>query len=124
LIYGTDGVALLDGNAYTIYDKKGKIVKQMKSNDVVDATNTLSSTGEDLDQLHFANFIDAVRNGVPVNCPATEGHVSVGLLHLGNISWRTGHELYCDTSNGHILRDEDAMKLWQREYEPGWEPKV
>jgi len=31
--------------------------------------------------------------------------------------------LYCDTSNGHI-NDKDAMKLWKREYEKGWEPKV
>ena len=124
LIYGTDGTALLDGNAYTIYDKKGKVVKEVKSNEVVDQTNTLSSTGEDLDQLHFANFINAVRNGTPVNCPATEGHLSVTLLHLGNISWRVGRELYCDTKNGHILHDRDAMKLWQRKYEPGWEPKV
>jgi predicted dehydrogenase len=124
LIYGTDGTALLDGNAYTIYDKKGKVVKEIKSNESVDQTNTLSSTGEDLDQLHFANFIDAVRNGVPVNCPASEGHISVGLLHLGNISWRVGRELYCDPTTGHINHDRDAMKLWQRKYEPGWEPRV
>jgi predicted dehydrogenase len=124
LVYGTEGTALLDGNAYTIFDKKGKVMKQMKSTEVVDPTNTLSSTGEDLDQLHFANFIDAIRNGTPVTCPAAEGHVSTGLLHLGNISWRVGRELYCDTANGHILHDHDAMKLWQRKYEPGWEPKV
>lgn len=123
-IYGTEGTALLDGNNYAIYDKKNKLVKQATSDEAVDQTNTVSSTGLDLDRLHFANFIAAVRNGAPVNCPATEGHCSVTLLHLGNISWRVGRELYCDTSNGHILRDDDAMKLWQREYEPGWEPKV
>jgi predicted dehydrogenase len=124
MIYGTGGVALLDGNAYTIYDKSGKVVREVKSNEVVDATNTLSSTGENLDQIHIGNFIDCVRNGAQPNCPATEGHNSVALLHLGNISWRVGRELYCDTSNGHILHDDDAMKLWQRQYEPGWEPKV
>ena len=124
LIYGTDGTALLDGNAYTIYDKKGKVIKEAKGNEEVDPTNTLSSTGEGLDQLHFTNFIDAVRNLAPVNCPATEGHTSVALLHLGNISWRVGRELYCDATNGHILHDHDAAKLWHRKYEPGWEPKV
>jgi predicted dehydrogenase len=124
LIYGTEGTALLDGNAYTIYNKKGKIVKEAKGNEEVDPTNTVSASGEGLDGLHFANFVDAVRNGTPVNCPATEGHLSTGLLHLGNISWRVGRELYCDASNGHILHDSDAKKLWQRKYEPGWEPKV
>ena len=124
LIYGTEGTALLDGNAYTIYDRKQKIIKQAKSNEVVDPTNTVSASGIELDQLHFANFIDAVRNGTPPNCPATEGHNTVALLHLGNISWRTGRGLHCDTTNGHILNDHDAMKLWRRQYEPGWEPKV
>jgi hypothetical protein len=46
------------------------------------------------------------------------------MLHLGNIAWRTGRALQCDPANGHIQNDTDAMKYWQREYEPGWEPKV
>ena len=25
---------------------------------------------------------------------------------------------------GTIIGDDDAMKLWQRSYEPGWEPRV
>jgi predicted dehydrogenase len=124
LIYGTEGTALLDGNAYTIYDRKNKIVKQVKSNEVADPTNTVSASGIELDQMHFANFIDAIRNGTPPNCPAKEGHKSVALLHLGNIAWRVGRELHCDPANGHILKDSDAMKLWRRKYEPGWEPKV
>ena len=124
LVYGTEGTALLDGNAYTIYDRKNKIVKQMKSNEVADPTNTVSASGIELDQMHFANFIDAIRNGTPPNCPAEEGHKSVALLHLGNIAWRVGRELHCDPANGHILKDSDAMKLWRRKYEPGWEPKV
>jgi predicted dehydrogenase len=124
LIYGTEGTALLDGNAYTIYDPKRKIIKQVLSHETVDPTNTVSASGLDLDQMHFANFIDAVRNGIPPNCPASTGHVSVALLHLGNISWRVGRELHCDTTNGHIQNDHDAMKLWRRQYEPGWEPRV
>ncbi len=124
LIYGTEGTALLDGNAYTIFDRRKKIIRQMKSNEVADPTNTVSASGLDLDQLHFANFIDAVRNGTPTNCPAEEGHKSVTLLHLGNIAWRVGRALHCDPANGHILNDHDAMKLWRRKYEPGWEPKV
>ncbi len=124
LIYGTEGTALLDGNAYTIFDSKKKIIKQAKGNEAVDPTNTVSASGLHLDQLHFANFIDAVRNDTPPNCPAAEGHISVALLHLGNIAWRVGRELHCNTANGHILGDSDAMKLWRRTYEPGWEPEV
>ena len=124
MIYGTEGTALLDGNAYTIWDTKKKIVKQVLNQATVDPTNTVSASGIDLDRMHVANFLDCVRNGGTPNCPASEGHVSVALLHLGNISWRVGRELHCDTTNGHILNDRDAMKLWRRDYEKGWEPTV
>jgi len=48
----------------------------------------------------------------------------VAMLHLGNIAWRTGRLLNCDPANGHIQNDEAAAALWQRQYEPGWEPRV
>lgn len=124
LIYGTDGTALLDGNDYTIYDKKKKIVKQVKGNEAVDPTNTISGSGMGMDTAHIANFLEAVRGQQQLTCPIEEGYKSVTTLHLGNIAWRVGRELTCDTNTGHILNDPGAMKLWQREYEPGWEPKV
>ena len=124
LIYGTNGTALLNGNAYTVYDSKKNIVKQADGNEAADPTNTVSASGLGLDRMHFANFINSVRTGTPPNCPAEEGHKSVALLHLGNIAWRVGRELHCDPANGHILKDSDAMKLWRRKYEPGWEPIV
>jgi hypothetical protein len=46
------------------------------------------------------------------------------MLHLGNIAWRVGRELHLDPANGHIKGDKDAMKLWKREYQKGWEPLV
>ena len=46
------------------------------------------------------------------------------LCHLGNIAQTTGRALRTDPSSGHILDDAEAMRLWQREYEPGWTPVV
>jgi predicted dehydrogenase len=124
MIYGTEGSAFLDGNDYIIYDKKNKIVKSAKSNEAVDPTNTVSGSGAGMDTAHVSNFIETVRGNQQLTCPIEEGYKSVILLHLGNIAWRTGRELNCDPANGHILNDVDAMKLWRREYEPGWEPAV
>ncbi len=123
-IYGTEGSAFLDGNDYIIYDKKKKVVKSAKSNEAVDPTNTISGSGAGMDTAHVANFIETIRGNQQLTCPIEEGYKSVNLLHLGNIAWRTGRELNCDPANGHILNDADAMKLWRRDYEPGWEPKV
>jgi predicted dehydrogenase len=124
MVYGTKGAVLLDSNNYTVFDEKKKVVKQVKEKSEADLTNTLSSTGMRLDQLHFQNFVEAIRNAKQPNSPIEEGHKSVTMLHLGNIAWRVGHELHCDTANGHIQNDVKAVKLWKRGYEPGWAPVV
>lgn len=43
---------------------------------------------------------------------------------LGNIAWRLGRSLRCDAKTGRILGDAEAMRLWGREYQKGWEPKT
>jgi predicted dehydrogenase len=125
IVYGTEGSALLDGTEYTIYDRKNKIVKEVRgTGPAVDATNIASSTGVAYDAEHFRNFADAIRNGIPLNSPIADANTSVTLLHLGNIAQRVGRTLLCDPINGHIRDDAEAMRLWRRDYAAGWEPKV
>ena len=121
-IYGTDGSALLEGNNYTVFDKKNKQVKELTEAPEGAGTDTRSANGIRLDRMHVKNFIDAIVNGGPLNSPIEEGHKSVAMLHLGNIAQRVGRTLACSASDGHILHDDEAMKLWGRAYEPGWEP--
>ncbi len=124
MIFGTGGSALLDGGNYTLYDAKNKVIKEVKGGGQNDASNTLSSTGIELDALHVRNFVDAAHGQAKANSPIEEGHKSVAMLHLGNIAWRVGRTLNCDPKDGHIQNDADAAKLWRRDYEPGWEPNV
>jgi predicted dehydrogenase len=124
LVYGTEGAVLLDGNAYTVFDKNKKMVKQVKGNESADPTNTVSASGIGLDRLHVKDFLDCIRTGKRPNSPIEEAHKSVAMLHLGNIAWRVGRTLACNPADGHIKGDDDAMKLWRRDYEPGWEPVV
>ncbi len=121
-VYGTEGTALLEGNNYTVFDGKNRKVKSSAEAEEGDATNTRSANGIRLDRMHMQNFIDAIRTGSPLSSPIAEGHKSVAMLHLGNISQRVGRALDCNPADGHILHDEEAMKLWRRDYEPGWEP--
>jgi predicted dehydrogenase len=107
---GEKGSLSLSDGGYTISDQKGAEIKKV--------------TGKSGDNTHFANFLDVVRNGGKLNSEIEEGHKSTLLCHLGNISHRTGRALRCDAKNGHIQGDAEAMKLWKREYEKGWEPKV
>jgi len=123
-VYGTDGTALLEGNNYTVFDAKGKQVKALVDKAEGNPTDIRSASGVRLDRAHFKNFVDAIRTGSPLSSPIAEGHKSVTMLHLGNIAQRVGRALDCSKSDGHILHDEEAMRLWGRDYEPGWEPAV
>ncbi|MEO6719427.1 MAG: Gfo/Idh/MocA family oxidoreductase [Ferruginibacter sp.] len=125
IFYGETGTMVIPGgDDYKIYDMNNKLVKEVKSpmGAIVDPTNT-TGMGERLDGLHLENFINAVRGTAKLNCPISIGHVSTLLPQLGNIAYRTGKTLYCDPTNGHI-KDAEAMKLWKREYEKGWEMKL
>jgi hypothetical protein len=80
--------------------------------------------GGPMTDMHFQNFINGIRLGEKLNSPIEEGNISVTMLLLSNIAWKVDRTLNLDPANGHILKDKKAMKLWSREYEPGWEPKI
>jgi hypothetical protein len=73
---------------------------------------------------HFANFIAGIRKGEKLNAPVSEGNIAVTMLQLSNIAWEVNRELQFDPKSGHIQGDPEAMKMWQREYEKGWEPHL
>jgi predicted dehydrogenase len=124
IIYGTQGTLINNGGGdYRIADLKNKTVRQAKGSSSDEANNLISSTGN-LDMAHFENFVKAVRDEGALSSPVDEGAKSVLLCHLANIAQRTGETLHCDQANGHILNNAEAMKLWGRSYERGWEPKV
>jgi predicted dehydrogenase len=111
------------GDAYSVFDIKGNLVKEVKSKIQIDARN-LSNPSGPLDSNHVRNFLEAIRVGTPLNADILSGHKSTLLVQLGNIALRSGNALHIDPSNGHIKNDALASKFWSREYQPGWEPKI
>jgi predicted dehydrogenase len=126
-ILGTMGSVVLDRDGYTIYDLKNQVVRQFVAPQQAESqkVDPLNVTADDAATgLHIANFVEAVRTGAALHAPIEEGVKSVLLCHLGNIAQRTRRKLRTDPAAGQITGDPDAMKLWRREYAPGWEPKV
>jgi len=124
VFYGENGTMVIGGsNAYKAYDLKNNIIKEAKNDTKIDATN-LTSPSQQLDAYHIQNFFSAIKSGTALAADIHGGHKSTLLCQLGNIALRTGKTLNIDSSNGHILNDKAAMKLWSREYQKGWEPKV
>ena len=73
---------------------------------------------------HFQNFVNAIREGEPLHSPIHDGQISVTMLLLSNIAWKYARTLALDPATGHIRNDAEAMSMWRREYEKGWEPRV
>jgi len=120
-LVGTEGAIEYLSNSYTVYDKDGKLVKSVGRASGGDVTDTVDPG---LGSSHSGNFVDAIRGEAKLNSPIHEGHKSVLLCQLGNIALRTGTTLNINPKNGHILKNRAAQKLWSRDYERGWEPKV
>ncbi|WP_017260076.1 Gfo/Idh/MocA family oxidoreductase [Pedobacter arcticus] len=124
IFYGDKGsLQILGGNAYRIFDLKGKVVKDVANDIKVDTIN-LASPSQALDAFHIQNFFSAIKNGTPLASDIIGGHQSTLLVQLGNIAQRTGHSLETNPLNGRILNNPEAMKLWSRTYERGWEPTI
>ncbi|MFN8348140.1 MAG: Gfo/Idh/MocA family oxidoreductase [Spirosomataceae bacterium] len=111
------------GNAYKIYDLDNKIIKDVKNDLVIDPRNKMDPS-QALDAFHFQNFVSAIKEGASLASDIVSGHRSTLLCQLGNIALRTNEVLEIDPTNGHILHNKAAKKLWKREYEKGWEPTI
>lgn len=124
VFYGENGSVLIPGgNSYTIFDLKGKVVKEVKDTREIDPRNA-TNPAEHLDALHIRNMFSAINSGTELNANIDSGHKSTLLVQLGNIAQRTGNSLNVDSNNGHIINDDKAQKLWSRSYEKGWEMKL
>ncbi|WP_353068543.1 Gfo/Idh/MocA family oxidoreductase [Tunturibacter empetritectus] len=122
-IMGTTGTVLVDRDGYEIYDLKGNKTSELKANK--DQTSSTDLTGRDsMTDAHFANFIAGVRKGEKLNAPVSIGNVAVTMLQLSNVAWEVNRELQLDNSDGKVLHDSEAMKMWGRDYEKGWAPHV
>ena len=99
----------------------GKLIKEQKAAVTEGAVNLGGGGG--MTTMHVTNFFDAIRGKAQQASPIIEGAKSTLLCHLINIAYRTKKDLKIDPQNGHIL-DKEAMKLWGRQYEKGWEIKI
>jgi predicted dehydrogenase len=85
--------------SYKIIDKDGKEIKKGKGY-----------------SDHFENFIQAVRsrNDKELRAPIFGGHLSTGLCHTGNISYRLGHKQSPDAIREQIKGNSLSSASFQR----------
>lgn len=69
---------------------------------------------------HMENFLACIRNRRPTSAPADVAHLSAGLVHLGEIAYRTGRILRFDPKTETFRDDRDANALLTKEYRKPW----
>ncbi|WP_075602028.1 Gfo/Idh/MocA family protein [Saccharicrinis aurantiacus] len=125
VIYGSKGVIQLDRGKYVLMDLKGKKLKTEWEGKHKAATDTNDSIGFDMLTVnHMRNLAAAVVKGEKLNAPIYDGGISTQLCHLGNIAQDVKVSIDVDPKTGRVLKNKDAQKMWKREYEKGWEPKL
>jgi predicted dehydrogenase len=109
-IYGAKGwMKLGDDKAQVYFGKKNEPGPTITADERADSG-----------QVHFQNFIDAIRSRKSETLKAhiEEGHYSTALCHLGNISYRVGRSLTFDGTTERFVGDDEANNLLGRTYRP------
>jgi predicted dehydrogenase len=109
LFYGSDGWMSIDLNGFQIHrGEDGKVAQQMKYAEAIKWDTT----------PHIQNFLKAVksRNRKDLTCDIEEGHLSAALVHMANISYRTGRKLHFDPQAERFVNDDEANQYITRKY--------
>lgn len=121
IIYGSEGSVFVNRNKYILYDRKGDMVKTVEAGS--EEAGTALGGGGSMSTLHVENFFNAIRGNEKLMAPIADASISMAMVHYCNAAYRIGSGYDIDPTTGKML-NQDAMKLWGRKYEPGWEPVV
>ncbi|MEN8764786.1 MAG: Gfo/Idh/MocA family oxidoreductase [Wenyingzhuangia sp.] len=120
IIYGTEGSVFIDRGKYMLYDRRGKLVKEYNSSS--NEAGTALGGGGDMSTRHVQNLFETIRGKAKLTAPIDDASKSMAMVHYANIAYRINRGFDVDDKTG-IMYNRDAMKLWTREYAPGWDPK-
>lgn len=112
IFYGSKGWMELSFDSFSVFlGTKNEPGPKMTIKDL--EPNENEKAGID---LHFVNFLDAVRSRKfqDLNADIHEGYMSTAMMHLGNISYRTGRKLIFDNKTEKFVNDNDANSYLTR----------
>jgi predicted dehydrogenase len=121
VIYGTEGSVFVNRGTYRLYDRSGKLVKEYNSES--NEAGTALGGGGGTSTKHVQNLFDTIRGKTKLTAPIDDASISMAMVHYANIAYRINQGFDVDSKTG-IMYNREAMSLWSRQYEPGWEPKL
>ncbi len=107
-VYGENGYVVIGNGSWRAFDERGEVV-----------TAGASAKSDD-DARHKLDMLAAIRDSKRPACDIEIGHCASGLIHLGNIAWRTDRKLRFDAVREDFGDDAEANALLGREYRRPW----
>jgi len=120
IVYGSEGSAFMNRGVSVIYDRRGDVVKELAS-DSTEAGTALGGGGS-MSTRHVENFFETIRGNEKLRAPIDEIAISHAMVHLTNVAYRINEPF--EVGDSGMMLNRKAMKLWSRDYEPGWEVKL
>ncbi len=120
IIYGTEGTVFVDRGKYILYDRKGNVIKDSKTTS--NEAGTALGGGGDTSTKHVQNLFDTIRGKSKLTAPIDDASKSMAMVHYANIAYRINQSFDIDNKTGYMY-NRDAMALWSRTYESGWDMK-
>jgi hypothetical protein len=108
-VLGTEGFMYVGrhGGGWQAYDSNSELIR--------------SEYGRQGDKVHQDNFIECIRTRKKPNADVEQGHYSVLLCHLANISYRVGNrKLTLDPKTETFIDVPEANKYIKRTYRHPW----
>ncbi|HKK62259.1 MAG TPA: hypothetical protein VJ951_06855, partial [Bacteroidales bacterium] len=72
--------------------------------------------------LHVENFFNAIRGNETLKAGIDDASISMAMVHYANVAYRINAGFDVDKTGRMLSRE--AMELWSRTYEKGWEVNV
>jgi len=69
---------------------------------------------------HVRNFLDCMKSRKLPICDVEEGHLTMVMCHLGNMSMKVGRTLYWDAKKEEVIGDKEANQLLTKQYRKPW----
>ncbi|MDB2607055.1 Gfo/Idh/MocA family oxidoreductase [Zobellia sp.] len=118
VIYGTEGSVFVNRSKYMLYDRKGELVKEYNS--ASKEAGIALGGGGDMSTKHVQNLFDTIRGKTKLTAPIDDASKSMAMVHYANIAYRIKEGFDIDDKTG-TMYNREAMKLWSRTYESGWD---
>jgi predicted dehydrogenase len=116
-LHGYDsGNAFYGTKGYMIFTRRGYFQVYLDRNEEKGPTMKGNAGMPD----HVTNFLDCVRSRKQPNADALTAHLTCGLVHLGEIAYRTQRVLEFDPQTETITNDKEAKALLTKEYRKPW----